>query len=78
MQNASVSIIPCHELHFPPAHARGPSDGFSCLTLERIQLFEELNQCLNQPFQQPEKCNLQGNQMPDSANQANCKRNLSD
>ena len=66
-----VSKLPSRELHLPPVHARGPSDGFSCLTHERIQPFEQLNQCLNQPFQQPGKRNLLENQTPVSTCQAN-------
>ena len=58
---------PCHLHHLPSVHAEGPLGDFSCRLHPQIQPFELSNQCLNPPFQQPEKCNSTENQMPVSA-----------
>lgn len=67
-KNMSLKL-PCHGFHFPSVREGGPLDGFSCQLHEQIQLFGQLNQYLNQLFQQPKIYNLKESRMPFSTRQ---------
>lgn len=46
--------IPCPAHHLPSVREEGPINDFSCEVHEHTQLFEQLDQCSNPLFQQPE------------------------